>query len=408
LHATPPSESGPPTQGDLPGRIAAAALELGFARVGFAHVERFDEAGARLRNWLASGYHGELSYLADGGRRDDPAALLPGAKTLVAVALSYAEPLSLTPLRAASEGPTLTGSVARYARGEDYHLVMKKKLSALAERCEELVGRPVLTRACVDTAPLLEHEVARRAGLGFSAKSTLTIVPGLGSWVLLGELLLDIELPASEPVRAGCGGCRACLDACPTGAFVDAHVLDARRCISYLTIESSGPIPRELRAPVGTRVFGCDVCQEVCPFNASASPRERAPELRAREELATVDLVALLELGAAGYRKLVRRTALRRVSRDSLARNAAVALGNTRDRRAVEPLGRAVASHTSALVRAHAAWALGELGFSDRAAEQNLEDAARADPDPTVRAEAALALGRLRGAPPAAGATVPA
>jgi epoxyqueuosine reductase len=409
LHATPAPESGPPTQADLCARISAAALELGFARVGFARVERFDEAGSRLRTWLASGYHGELSYLAEGGERDDPSALLPGAKTLVAVALSYAEPPPLAALRAGSDGPALTGSVARYARGEDYHLVMKQKLSALAERCEELVGRPVAARACVDTAPLLEHEVARRAGLGFSAKSTLTIVPGLGSWVLLGELLLDIELPASEPVRAGCGGCRACLDACPTGAFVEAHVLDARRCISYLTIENAGPIPRELRAPIGTRVFGCDVCQEVCPFNASPAPRARAPELRARDTLGTVDLVALLELGAAGYRKLVRRTALRRVSRDTLARNAAVALGNTRDRRALAPLGRAVASHASALVRAHAAWALGELGFSDPDTERQLEEAERGDADPAVRAEAALALGRLRGGPPVTqAATVPA
>ena len=402
-------ESGPPTQSDLPRRIAEAALELGFARVGFARVERFEEAGTRLRSWLSSGYHGDLGYLAEGGDRADPRELLPEAKTLVAVALSYAESRSLTPLRAASDGRSLTGSVARYARGDDYHLVMKKKLSALAERCEALLGRPVAARACVDTAPLLEHEVARRAGLGFSAKSTLTIVPGLGSWVLLGELLLDVELPPSEPIRAGCGGCRACLDACPTGAFVDAHVLDARRCISYLTIENAGPIPRELRAPIGTRVFGCDVCQEVCPFNASGTPREHAPELAARDALDRVDLVALLELGAAGYRKLVRRTALRRVSRDTLARNAAVALGNTRDRWAISPLARAVASHTSALVRAHAAWALGELGFAEADAAEPLEKAERSDVDPTVREEAALALARLRGAPGAeAFATVPA
>ncbi|HWP05149.1 MAG TPA: tRNA epoxyqueuosine(34) reductase QueG [Polyangiaceae bacterium] len=406
MTATRPSETGPPTQADLARRIADAALELGFARVGFARVERFDEAGARLRNWLASGYHGALSYLAEGGDRADPRALLPGAKTLVAVALSYAEPRGTTPLRSEREGHPLTGSVARYARGEDYHLVMKKKLSALAERCEALLGRPIVARACVDTAPLLEHEVARRAGLGFSGKSTLTIVPGLGSWVLLGELLLDVELPPSEPVRAGCGGCRLCLDACPTGAFVDAHVLDARRCISYLTIENAGPIPRELRAPIGTRVFGCDVCQEVCPFNASESPRERAPELSPRESLATTELVALLELGSAGYRKLVRRTALRRVSRDTLARNAAVALGNTRDPRAVPPLCRALSSHTSALVRAHAAWALGELALCEPEAERALELAERSDADDAVREEAALALGRLRQAPAADAARV--
>jgi epoxyqueuosine reductase len=385
---------GPPTQSDAAARIVAAALELGFAKVGFAAVERFDEAAQRLRTWLASGYHGELSYLDAGEDRADPARLLPGAKTLVAVALSYAEPPGQVPLRAERDGPALTGSVARYARGEDYHLVMKQKLAALADRCAAILGRAVLTRACVDTAPLLEHEVARRAGLGFTAKSTLTIVPGLGSYVLLGELLLDVELPPSTPIAAGCGSCRACLDACPTGAFVGPHVLDARRCISYLTIENQGAIPRELRSKLGTRVYGCDVCQEVCPFNASSAPRPRAPELAPRSALAVVDLVALLELGAAGYRKLVRRSALRRVTRDTLARNAAVALGNTNDGRAAAPLERALASHPSALVRAHAAWALGELGALAVGARPALS-AAAGDPDPGVREEAAIALGRL-------------
>jgi epoxyqueuosine reductase len=392
LTMSEPENSGPPTQKFVAERIARAALELGFARVGFAPVTRFDEAALRLRSWLASGYHGALSYLEDVEARAEPLQLLPGAKTLVAVALSYAEPLHAVPLRLERDGPPLSGTIARYARGEDYHLVMKQKLDALARRCEEIVGQKLQTRFCVDTAPLLEHEAARRAGIGFSAKSTLTIVPGLGSYVLLGELLLDIELPPSEPIKAGCGGCRACLDACPTGAFVDAHVLDARRCISYLTIENAGPIPRELRARLGTRVFGCDVCQEVCPFNASSTPRPRAQELTPRAPLEVIDLVALLELGAAGYRKLVRRTALRRVTRDSLARNAAVALGNTHDARAVPPLERALASHRSELVRSHAAWALGELGELAAAARPTLVAAAEGDLDASVREEARLAL----------------
>lgn len=386
--------SGPPTQRFLAEKIAEAALELGFARVGFAAVTPFDDAATRLRTWLASGYHGELSYLENGDARADPRALLPEAKTLVAVALSYAEPPKTVALRADREGPALAGSVARYARGEDYHLVMKQKLAQLAERCERIIGRPIATRACVDTAPLLEHEVARRAGIGFSAKSTLTIVPGLGSYVVLGELLLDLELPPSEPLKAGCGSCRACLDACPTGAFVSAHVLDARRCIAYLTIENAGPIPRELRSRIGTRVFGCDVCQEVCPFNASSTPRPRAQELVPRTSLAILDLVELLELGAAGYRKLVRRSALRRVTRDTLARNAAVALGNTRDARAVAPLERALGAHRSGLVRAHAAWALGELGKLAESARPALEAATAGDPEPAVREEARLALER--------------
>ncbi|HEY3499081.1 MAG TPA: tRNA epoxyqueuosine(34) reductase QueG [Polyangiaceae bacterium] len=396
--------SGPPTHGvdgpeqqpliDLAARIAEAALELGFVRVGFARAERFDAAAARLETWLASGYHGELSYLERPDDRADPTALLPEAKTIVAVALSYAGP---APLRAGRDGPALAGSVGRYARGEDYHLVMKQKLAALAERCEVLAGRPLRTRVCVDTAPLLEHEVARAAGVGFSGKSTLTIVPGVGTYVVLGELLLDLELPASEPVRQGCGGCRACLDACPTGAFVGPHVLDARRCISYLTIENQTAIPRELRAPIGTRVFGCDVCQEVCPFNGSATPRARAGELEPRPELEIVDLIALLELGAAGYRKLAKRSALRRATRATLARNAAVALGNTHDPRAAAPLARALRAHTSPLVRSHAAWALGELGNAcDGAGREALEEAAGEDGDESVREEARLALARLR------------
>lgn len=387
------SLSGPPTQGDLAERIASAARGLGFARVGFAPATRFGQAAERLGRWLANGYHGELAYLAGPEDRADPAALLEGVRTIVVVALSYAPESTPTALRKTKDGPALTGSIARYARGEDYHLVMKRKLEALRDECSSLVGRPVTARVCVDTAPLLEHEAARLAGVGFTAKSTLTIVPGVGSFVLLGELLLDVELPPATPVRAGCGSCRACLDACPTGAFVDAHVLDARRCISYLTIENQGAIPRELRAAIGTRVFGCDVCQDVCPFNASASPRPRAPELAPKEALDAVDLVGLLELGAAAYRKLVRRTALRRVNAAALSRNAAVALGNSGDARAKEPLLRALKTHRSPLVRGHAAWALGRLGtLSEPEGPAALLDAERHDPDESVRSEARAAL----------------
>jgi epoxyqueuosine reductase len=374
--------------------IAAAAIELGFARVGFAPATRLNAAAERLRAWLASGYHGELAYLAGPGDRADPSALLEGAKTVIAVALSYAP--SVTPLRRALDGPALAGSVARYARGEDYHLVMKRKLGELAARIDELAGRPVPSRVCVDTAPLLEHATAHAAGIGFGGKSTLTIVPGLGTYVMLGELIVAIELEPSEPLAAGCGSCRACLDACPTGAFVSADVLDARRCISYLTIENQEAIPLELRAKIGTRVFGCDVCQEACPFNASPTPKPRAPELEPRRELEAVDLERLLELGAADYRKLVKRTALRRVSRATLARNAAVALGNTKSPRASAPLERALEDDPSELVRGHAAWALGELGEnSSPTAQDALRRAAEGDASETVRSEARAALSRL-------------
>ena len=369
-------------------RLQGAALAAGFVRVGFAPVDRFAAGAERLGRWLSAEHHGEMAYLA-GGDRAHPRNLLADARTLVVVALAYSsEPL--VQLRRKNV-PLLSGSVARYALGTDYHAVLKSKLAALADTCAELVGRPVLARACVDTAPLLEREAAARAGIAFVGKSTMAIIPGAGSYVVLGELLLDVELPPSEPSdSAHCGSCRACLDACPTGAFVDDYVLDARRCISYLTIELRGAIPRELRSAIGTRVFGCDVCQDVCPFNASQRPRPVAPELAPRDDRAAPDLVRLLELGSADYRRFVKNSALGRVSRTRLARNAAVALGNSGVPEAVAPLVRALEKDPRALVRAHAAWGLGRLGGT--AARAALEKSTTLDSDPNVREEARSAL----------------
>ena len=380
---------------ELATRVRAAGQGLGFVRVGFAAIDPFELGAERLSAWLHAGQHAHMDYLVDGPRHD-PRQLLEGAKTLIAVALSYPAGDGLVALRRAEDGPPLTGIVARYARGEDYHDVMRKKLRRLADAVANLLGRPVLARHCVDTAPLLERAAAERAGLGFAAKSTMTIIPGVGSYVMLGELLIDAEIAADAPMAPRCGSCRACLDACPTGAIVEDHVVDARRCISYLTIESSGAIPRDLRPLIGGRVFGCDICQEVCPFNASAEGKPSAPELAPRPSLAAPDLIGLLELGSARYRQLVKGTALRRTHRAQLARNAAIALGNSKDARAVIPLARAVAAHSSGLVRGHAAWALGELGAAAReAAEQVLSCASEHDADPFVREEAALALARL-------------
>ncbi len=378
--------------------IAAAALELGFARVGFAPLERFERGAKALEQWLAHGYAGDMAYLATPGDRAEPRELLGGARTLISVAMSYGgERENLVPLKSKA-GRTLVGTVARYARGEDYHPLLWDRLKSLADRAAVLVGRAVLARPCVDTAPLLEREAAARAGVGFLGKNTLAIVPGLGSYVLLGELLLDVELTPGEAVEPRCGACRACLDACPTGAFVDAHVLDARRCISYLTIEYTGAIPRELRRPIGTRVFGCDVCQEVCPYNASPNPRPSAPELAARPARHPVDLIELLELGSAAYRKFVKNSALRRANRATLARNAAVALGNLGDAAAEQPLIRALEGHPAPVVRAHAAWALGELAsVVSGAARSALERAAERDADAAVREEAMLARASFDG-----------
>jgi epoxyqueuosine reductase len=384
--------------GDEPERIRrelrAAALGLGFARVGFAPAEPFETARAALSDWVGAGRHGGMAYLSTTDDRADPTRLLHSARTVVSVALPYDGASASVALRRNRDDPrSLVGTVARYARGADYHRVLKDKLYELARAAARIARAPVACRVCVDTAPLLEREAARRAGIGFIGKSTMTIVPGVGTFVLLGELLLDMDISKEETVSTGCGRCTACIDACPTGAFVGPYVLDARRCISYLTIETKGSIPRELRSFIGNRVFGCDVCQDVCPFNASETPRPGAPELRARPELDDPGLVELLNLSATGYRRLVRRTALRRVGKRQLQRNAAVALGNSGSAEAVPALCQALLGDASELVRAHAAWALGALGaLGGDASRRALERAAEMDPDETVREEARLAL----------------
>jgi len=336
-----------------------------------------------------------MQYMGGGLDRSTPAALLPVVKTVLVVALPYGDPAPVR-LRRSAEGPPialLRGDVARYAQGEDYHRVLKEKLERLGQAIDSLVGRPVARRACVDSAPLLERDFAVRAGLGFAAKSTLTILPGVGSFVLFGELLLDLELaPASAAVSSGCGSCTSCLTACPTGAFVGPHVLDARRCISYLTIELKGSVPRDLRGLMGNHVFGCDICQDVCPWNETRHAPAPDPALGQRDALRAPDLVELLFLTSSGYRKLVRGTALMRVSRARLARNAAIALGNSHDPTAEAPLSRALETHSSDLVRAHAAWALGALGVPLTSGRAALENAAQHDVAQQVREEAALAL----------------
>jgi epoxyqueuosine reductase len=364
-------------------RVRDAALALGFGRVGFAPVEPFARGERALADWLASDKHGTMAYMAEQGPRAEPRALLPEARSLVVVALVYDK----GGLPLVDGGPR--GTVARYARGTDYHLVLRDKLRALADACSTIVGRPVLARSCTDTAPILEREAAARAGVGFIAKSTMAIVPGLGTYVLLGELLLDVELTYDEPLESRCGECTACLTACPTGAFVGPHVLDARKCISYLTIELRGPIPRELRSKMGTMVFGCDICQEVCPFNASSKARASAPELAPRGALTYPPLVDLLTLRNRAHKRLTARTALRRISRQQLQRNAAVALGNARDPGTVPALCHVLQESSSPLVREHVAWALGRIGGA--MARAALEQAA-SDPDERVRTEAQTAL----------------
>jgi epoxyqueuosine reductase len=343
------------TPTELGAQVRDVALRLGFAAVGAVPVgppDRFD----LYRSWLAAGHHGEMAYLASPehlAARADLRALLAAARTVV---------VAVHPYPAGPPRPAGRGAVARYARGTDYHIVVRDKLVALGEAIARAAGRAVASRVCVDSAPVLERELAQRAGLGFAGKNTLLITRGVGSYTVLGELLLDVdlEIDGGGGDRVGCGSCRACLDACPTGAFVAERVLDARRCISYLTIESEAAIPEELRPRMGPWIFGCDVCQEVCPYNASTARAPTEPREANDIERGHPDLVALAAAPSNQLRRFVRRTALRRVDRARLLRNVCVALGNLGDADALPAL-TARLDDPSPLVREHAAWAIAEI-----------------------------------------------
>ena len=321
--------------GHLEDRLKAAAYGLGFDLCGIAAFGPADTA-AQFDAWLAAGYHGEMAYLA---RRRE----VTGVTHAIVVALDYG-------------GKEPDGPVARYARGRDYHDVMLERLAELHRWLEAEVGRPVSGKAYVDTGPILERDLARRAGLGWFGKNTMLIHPRLGSFFFLGAILVDLELTADAPFEAEhCGTCTRCLDACPTQALVAPGVMDARRCISYLTIELKGAIPETFRSGLGDHVYGCDVCQDVCPWNVRFARALDEPALAPRAE---IDAVEMLALDDAGFRERYRGTAVTRAKRRGLARNAAVVLGNRGDASALPALERAASEDPDPVVREHAAWAI--------------------------------------------------
>lgn len=334
-------------------RMKAQARQLGFDLVGVTHPA----VSAHIdfyADWLARGYHAGMGYMARADaveKRADPRRVMSDLRAIVVVGMNY-YPGDF----ASSEGGKLRGRVSRYAWGADYHDVMLEKLHELAGWLEDRCGRSMAYRAYVDTGPLLERELAQRAGLGWIGKNASLINPDMGSYIFLGELLLNIDLAPDEPFRAErCGNCTACLDACPTGALVAPHILDARRCRSYLTIEHRGAVPRELRPLMGNWVFGCDICQQVCPWNRRFAAPTSEPAFDG--ERSTLDLVELMALDDEGFRARFRDTALWRAKRAGLLRNAAVVLGNLGDPAATPALRRAL-SDPDPLVVGHAAWAL--------------------------------------------------
>ena len=352
------------TDAALAERVKAKARELGFDAVGFARADvPLDVEHARYEEFLAEGMNGTMRYLADDSevrRRLDTPDILDGAKTVVCVARRYQRDV-------ASEraDPPIAQGVARYARGHDYHNVVRRKLRRLAAfvRTLRTSESPVRARPIVDDVPVLERVWAARAGLGFIGKNGLLIVPGEGSLVLLGEVVTTLELAPDTPMTERCGTCTRCLDACPTKAFVRPFVLDARRCVAYLTIELRGPIPEPLREGVGEHLFGCDDCQTVCPFNGSTRPRD-ASTTRTFEPLPLwndLTLTRLLELDAETWETLAEGSPIKRAELVGMARNAAIVLGNRADASARPALERAASAHPSEVVRDAATWALGRV-----------------------------------------------
>ena len=329
--------------------VKARARELGFDRVAIGPAEPPEHSEA-LEAWLDAGYAGTMRYL-DRGRADrlDPARLLTGARSVVAVAMSYN--------LGASIDDEWRG-VSRYARGRDYHDVIRPRLVELGEFIGSAAGASVASRAAVDSSAVLERDLAARAGLGWIGKNTNLLTPTLGSYFFIGIVLTTAELPFDEREPDRCGTCTACLDACPTRAFVSPYVLDARRCISYLTIEHRGDIADDLAEQIGGWVFGCDVCQEVCPWNRKAEPGHE-PALGASGSLGALE--SLLELDPPTFRARFRGSALTRTKRAGLLRNAAIVLANRGERRAVGALTRALGDDDP-VVRSAAAWALAKLG----------------------------------------------
>ncbi|MDN5869409.1 MAG: tRNA epoxyqueuosine(34) reductase QueG [Nitrococcus sp.] len=338
----------------LAGDIKRWGQELGFDRVGIAKPNLgVDEA--HLLQWLRRGFQGDMSYMGRHGvKRARPNRLLAGTVRVICVRMNYRPPGLEPDVRILRDGSR--AFVARYALGGDYHKLMRRRLQQLARRIEAVAGA-FGYRAFVDSAPVLEKALARDAGLGWIGKHTLLLSRDSGSYFFLGELFTDLPLPESTPGSEHCGSCRACLDVCPTQAIVGPYQLDARRCISYLTIEHQGSIPEPLRPLIGNRVFGCDDCQAVCPWNKFARPTDEAA-FRPRHGLDTADLVTLMRWDEAEFLERTAGSAIRRLGHVRWLRNLAVALGNSPRDDAVIGILRARAQHPSALVREHVAWAL--------------------------------------------------
>ncbi len=371
----------------LTGRIKHLATESGLAISAVTTTEAFPDLSDILERHISAGLIDGLDWFTAERARfsADPRNLQASAVSVLSVGVAY---WSVDPGKPEDGLPR--GRISRYAWGMDYHTLLKERMRTLHRRIEEEVGRAVEARFLVDTARIVDRAVAARSGLGWYGKHACIIVPGHGSWVLLGEMLLDLELEPDAPLNRDCGRCAICLDQCPTGAIVAPYTVETPKCLSFQTIEQRGAIPRSLRPRLGDWVFGCDVCQNVCPYTRAASPEPDPSLLPRRLDNAYPSLRWLLSMTEREFRETYRGTPVLRAKRRGLARNAAVALGNVGGEADVACLVDALESHDEPLVRGHAAWAVGRLG--GRRGSVALERRRLADPEESVREEIEEAL----------------
>ena len=343
----------------LASQVKQWGRELGFQRLGITDTHLADDE-AHLLHWLKHGYHGEMAYLqSHGTKRSRPEELVPGTLRIISVRLDY-WPGQATDAQQVLEDP-LQAYLSRYALGRDYHKVLRKRLQQLARRIEQHIG-PFGYRAFTDSAPVLEKAIAQKAGLGWIGKHTNLIDDKGGSWFFLGELFTDLPLPVDPPAEPHCGTCRSCIDICPTAAIVAPYQLDARRCISYLTIELRGPIAEELRPLIGNRIYGCDDCQLVCPWNRFARP-SKEKDFTPRHQLDSVALIKLFQWSEREFLDNTEGTAIRRIGYECWLRNLAVALGNAPNGSGIIKALQDRLNHPTELVREHITWALRQQGM---------------------------------------------
>lgn len=348
----------------LADRIRNWGADLGFQQIGIAKPD-LTEASARLREWIARGYHGDMAWLPEhADKRSDPATLVPGTLRVIAARMDYWRDDAYPALRLGAENDRAW--VSRYALGRDYHRVLRPRLQTLADRIVEVIGA-FGYRVFVDSAPVMEKPLAQQAGLGWIGKHTNLINRSAGSWFFLGEIFTDVPLPADQPETDRCGTCRTCINVCPTGAIVAPYVLDARRCISYLTIENTGPIPLALRPAIGNRIFGCDDCQLYCPWNKFARPSSET-DFAPRHGLDREELTTLFLWDEETWNANSAGSAVRRAGYQGWLRNLAVALGNAPATQAVIAALETRRDDPSELVREHVRWALARHGAGSAAA----------------------------------------